>query len=140
ECGRGPIMPAEVRVAIDRDADVITARQYGRDLATQVGFHGSELTVIATAISEVSRNIVSYAKRGEIILRVEQDQSRKGLVVIARDDGPGIASVEDAMRDGYSTGNSLGLGLPGARRLMDDFDIVSTLGLGTTITMKKWVR
>jgi len=133
-------VPTEIRVAIDRDGDVVTARQRGRDLAAQLGFAGSDLTVIATAISEVSRNIVSYANRGEIILRSAEDQNRRGIIVIARDDGPGIANIDDAMRDGFSTARSLGLGLPGARRLMDDFDIESTVGKGTMITMKKWVR
>lgn len=130
----------EIRVAIDRDADIVTARQRGRDLAMQVGFAGSDLTVIATAISEVSRNIVSYAKHGEIILQIAEQNQRRGIVIIARDDGPGIANVEDAMRDGFSTARSLGLGLPGARRLMDDFALESTLGKGTTVTMSKWVR
>ena len=131
---------AEIRIAIDRDADIVTARQCARDLAAQVGFSGGDLTVIATAISEVSRNIVSYAKRGEIILRVAEESQRRGIVIIARDDGPGIANIEDAMRDGFSTGRSLGLGLPGARRLMDDFAIASAIGKGTTVTMKKWAR
>jgi serine/threonine-protein kinase RsbT len=134
------VVSAEVRVSIDRDTDIVTARMRGRDLATQIGFAGSDLTVIATAISEVSRNIVSYATHGEIILKAAEDMNRRGIIVIARDDGPGMASVDDALRDGYSTGNSLGLGLPGARRLMDDFEIESTVGKGTTVTMKKWVR
>jgi serine/threonine-protein kinase RsbT len=131
---------AEIRIAIDRDADVVTARQRGRDLAAQVGFAGSDLTVIATAISEVSRNIVSYARRGEIILHVEEDRHRRGIVVVARDEGPGIPDVERAMRDGFSTAGSLGLGLPGARRLMDDFGIESRVGSGTVVTMKKWMK
>jgi serine/threonine-protein kinase RsbT len=133
-------MPAEVRVAIDRAADIVTARQQGRDLALQIGFLGTDLTLIATAISEVSRNIVSYATSGEIILHGAEEPTRRGIVVIARDDGPGIPSIADALREGYSTGSSLGLGLPGARRLMDDFEIVSCLGQGTTITMRKWIR
>jgi serine/threonine-protein kinase RsbT len=133
-------MPSEVRVPIDSDGDVVAARQQGREIATRAGFTGADLTVIATAISEVSRNIVSYAQRGEIVLRLEEAPGRSGIVVIARDQGPGIANVEEAMRDGFSTGNSLGLGLPGARRLMDDFEIVSRPGEGTTITMKKWRR
>jgi serine/threonine-protein kinase RsbT len=133
-------MSGEVRVLIGGDIDIVTARQRGRDLALQLGFAGSDLTVIATAISEVSRNIVSYAARGEIILQAADEPNRRGIVVIARDQGPGMASVQDALRDGFSTGNSLGLGLPGARRLMDDFEIESAVGQGTTVTMKKWVR
>jgi serine/threonine-protein kinase RsbT len=130
----------EVRVSITHDADIVMARQQGRDLASKIGFAGSDLTVIATAISEVSRNIVSYATRGEILLQSADEPHRRGIVVIARDDGPGIANLDDALRDGFSTGNSLGLGLPGARRLMDDFEIVSAIGKGTTIIMKKWMR
>ncbi len=133
-------MTTEVRVSIDSDADIVTARQRGRDLAAYVGFAGSDLTLIATAISEVSRNIVSYAKRGEIILRAADHHQRRGITIIARDEGPGIANLDDAMRDGFSTTRSLGLGLPGARRLMDDFAIESTPGKGTTVTMNKWVR
>jgi serine/threonine-protein kinase RsbT len=130
----------DIRIPIDRDADVVIARQRGRDLAAEVGFAGSDLTVIATAISEVSRNIVSYATRGEIILQVAEEQNRRGIVVVARDEGPGIPDVARAMRDGFSTAGSLGLGLPGARRLMDDFGIESSVGSGTVVTMKKWVK
>ena len=133
-------MSDEIRIPIDRDSDVVTARQRGRDLAAQVGFVGSDLTVIATAISEVSRNIVSYAQRGEIILQVEEEAHRRGIIVVARDQGPGIPDVERAMRDGFSTAGSLGLGLPGARRLMDDFGIESSVGTGTVVTMKKWMK
>ena len=127
------------RIAINRDADIVAARQAGRELAAQAGFKGSDLTLIATAISEVARNIVVYAKQGEIALTLLNEGSRRGLAVVARDEGPGIPDVEKAMRDGFSTGGSLGLGLPGARRLMDDFEIESRLGVGTTVTMRKWV-
>ena len=125
-------------VVIKRDGDIVEARQRGRELAQQIGFSGSDLTIIATAISEIARNIVVYADHGEISLGIAENGSRRGILVIARDRGPGIPDIERAMRDGYSTGNSLGLGLPGARRLMDDFEITSTIGEGTTITMRKW--
>ena len=125
-------------ITVDRDSDIVAARQKGRDLAARVGFTGSDLTIIATAISEIARNIVVYAQRGEIDLSIVEEAGRRGILVIARDHGPGIADIELAMRDGYSTGNSLGLGLPGARRLMDDFEIVSTAAEGTTVTMRKW--
>jgi serine/threonine-protein kinase RsbT len=125
-------------ITVDRDSDIVAARQKGRDLAARVGFTGSELTVIATAISEIARNIVVYAQRGEIDLSIVEKAGKRGILVIARDRGPGIADIELAMRDGYSTGNSLGLGLPGAKRLMDDFEIVSTAAEGTTVTMRKW--
>jgi serine/threonine-protein kinase RsbT len=127
-------------VLIKHDGDIVAARQKGRDLAARIGFTGSDLTVIATAISELARNIVVYAQRGEVSLRIVEQNGRRCLMVVARDDGPGIADVEAAMRDGFSTGKSLGLGLPGARRLMDEFEIVSTVGRGTTITMRKWKR
>jgi serine/threonine-protein kinase RsbT len=129
-----------MRVAVSRDADIVTARQLGRELAMQVGFSGSDLTLIATAISEVARNIVSYAQMGEIVVASATRDGRSGLLVIAHDRGPGIADIEQAMRDGFSTGRSLGLGLPGARRLMDEFEIESELGKGTTVTMRKWRR
>lgn len=133
----------ETRVAITCDADIVTARQRGRELACKLGFPSQDQSLIATAISEVARNILEYAKRGEIIVAEENRAeaiSNHRLVVIARDEGPGIPNVERAMQDGYSTSRGLGLGLPGARRLMDEFEIVSEVGKGTTVTMKKWVR
>lgn len=133
-------MADEIRIPIAQDADIVTARQHGRDLAVKIGFSGSDLTVIATAISEIVRNIVVYAKSGEVQLSAFQDGRRRGILIVARDSGPGIADIARAMTDGYSTGGSLGLGLPGARRLMDEFDIVSTVGQGTTVTMKKWMQ
>jgi serine/threonine-protein kinase RsbT len=133
-------MAAELRVNIRSDPDIVTARQQGRTLAAQLGFSGSDLTLVATAISEVARNILLYAGRGEIQLRLLQEGGKRGLVVVARDEGPGIPDITRAVQDGYSTSQGLGLGLPGARRLMDEFEIVSELGKGTTITMKKWAR
>jgi serine/threonine-protein kinase RsbT len=130
---------SEVRVAIQREADIVLARQAGRQLAAQLGFSMTDQTLIATAISEVARNIVVYAQHGEIVLVRAQDGTRIGIQVIAIDEGPGIDNKDLAMRDGYSTKNSLGLGLPGARRLMDDFALESEVGRGTTITMKKWM-
>ena len=127
-------------VVIAHDGDIVEARRKGRELAQTIGFAGSDLTIIATAISEIARNIVVYADRGEVSLSVVDNGGRRGIVVVARDEGPGIADIERAMRDGYSTGKSLGLGLPGARRLMDDFEIVSAVGEGTTVTMRKWKR
>ncbi len=132
--------PTETRVLIESDADIVTVREKGRELARAAGFSGSDLTVTATAISEIARNIVEYAKRGEIRLRLVVEGGRRGIVVVAHDEGPGIPDVRLAMQDGYSTGRGLGLGLPGARRLMDEFEIVSRVGEGTTVTMKKWNR
>ena len=134
------IAGSETRVAIAHEADIVTARQRGRELAAAGGFSRTEQTLIATAISEVARNIVAYAVRGEIVLTPVQRGGRQGLRVVAQDSGPGILDPQLAMRDGYSTGNSLGMGLPGARRLMDDFALRSAPGQGTTVTMTKWVR
>ena len=133
-------MPDEQRIPIAADVDVVTARQLGRDLAGAAGFSSSDQTVIAAAISEIARNILMYAKRGEIILSVVTNGERRGVVVVARDQGPGIPDVIRAMQDGYSTSGGLGLGLPGAKRLMDDFDVSSAVGRGTTVTMRKWRR
>jgi serine/threonine-protein kinase RsbT len=134
------VVSHEIRTVIAADIDVVAARQHGRVLAVAAGFTGSELTVIATAISEVARNIVSYAGSGEILISIIADGQGLGVSVVARDDGPGIPDIERALQDGYSTGRSLGLGLPGSRRLMDEFEIVSNLEAGTTVSMKKWVH
>jgi serine/threonine-protein kinase RsbT len=134
------IAQAEIRIPVNSDADIVTARQQGRMLAQQAGFNGSDLTVISTAISEVARNIVEHAKSGEVLLTVIKECDKEGLRVVARDNGPGIPDISLAMQDGYSTGLGLGLGLPGSRRLMDEFEITSALGQGTTVIMKKWKR
>lgn len=129
----------ELRVPIVSEIDIVVARQQGRALAGQLGFSSGDLALIATAISEMARNIVVYAKQGEILLKLVEGKPR-GIVIMACDHGPGIANLELAMQDGYSTGGGLGLGLPGAKRLMDEFDVVSEVGKGTTVTMKKWKR
>ena len=136
---KSPTLPMEVRVPIRADADIVTARQEGRALAQQIGFNGSNLTVIATAISELGRNILQYAGTGEIVLQPVQVSSRHGLLVIARDEGPGIPDGALAVQDAYSTSGGLGLGLPGTRRLMDEFAIDSVVGRGTTVTVRKWL-
>jgi serine/threonine-protein kinase RsbT len=131
-------MPDEIRIPIGQDADLIPARAEGRGLAERQGFSRTDATLIATAISEIARNIIVHAGRGEILMRPVEDGHRTGLRVVARDEGPGIEDVEEAVREGFATGGGLGLGLPGARRLMDDFEIESTPGAGTTVTMTKW--
>lgn len=129
---------SEIRIPIDADADIVTARQRGRQLAAEMGFTPIHLTLIATAISELARNILLYAKHGEIILRTTQNGDNSCIVVIARDEGPGIVDLKQALQVGYSTSGSLGLGLPGVRRLMSEFEIQSEPGKGTTVTVKKW--
>jgi serine/threonine-protein kinase RsbT len=133
-------VPDEVRVAIRTDADVVTARQEARTMGASLGFSSTDLTLLATAISEVARNITTYAGEGEVTLRVLQQDGRRGIEVLATDEGPGIDDVELAMQDGFTTGNGLGLGLPGSRRLVDDFDLQTTPGAGTTVRLVKWTR
>jgi serine/threonine-protein kinase RsbT len=128
----------EVRVSVSSDADVVAAREKGRELSAKLGFSSIDLTLIVTAISEVARNIILYAEKGEIVLRLDSNAGHRGIVVVASDQGPGIPDLELAMRDSFSTGNGLGLGLPGARRLMDEFEIESEISKGTTVVMKKW--
>jgi len=125
-------------VTISSDQDIVLARQKGRSLALELGFSSGDATLIATAISELARNIVSYAIKGEVALKGIQGSNRVGILVIASDNGPGIPDIRQALRDGFSTSGSLGLGLPGVRRLMDEFEIVSKPGQGTTIGVKKW--
>ena len=125
---------------INSDLDLVRAREKGRVLAGQLGFVQSDLTLVATAISELARNIVRYARRGEIVLRQAEDGGIPGIVIIARDEGPGIPDVSRAMEPGYSTAGGLGLGLPGVRRIMDKFEIVSEVGRGTVVTVTKWKR
>jgi serine/threonine-protein kinase RsbT len=129
----------EVHIKIESDADIVTARNHGRIIGKVLGFCDTDLTIIATAISEVARNILMFAMRGEIILSVHECEDRRCIMIRAEDSGPGIRDVSLAMRDGYSTAKGLGLGLPGIRRLMDEFQIVSEEGKGTTVTMRKWV-
>jgi len=128
----------EVQVDINSDQDIVSARQKGRQMATELGFSTGDATLIATAISELARNIVAYARRGQITLRMLNGLNRRGISVMASDDGPGIPDIHQALRDGFSTSGSLGLGLPGVRRLMDEFEIASQPGRGTRVAVKKW--
>ena len=125
------------RVDVRSDADVCTLRQKGREIARDLGFSATDLAMIATAISELARNIIRYAGHGEVKLTVERNGSFSGLVVIASDDGPGVTN---ALPNGYSTSGSRSLGLSGVRRLMDDFQIESSVDKGTVVTAKKWRR
>lgn len=132
-------MACDIVVDINKPDDIVAARKAGHQLALHLGFSLTDVTMIATAISEVARNITSYAGRGAVRVAVQDREGRKALVVRAEDDGPGIADIERALEDGYSTGRGLGLGLPGARRLMDRLIVESALGRGTVIEMWKWV-
>ena len=136
-------METDTLTEIHSSTDIVTARQRGRALALELGFNGADVTLIAAAISEVARNIVDHAKKGEVVMtsiNSAMNGGKKGIQIIARDQGPGIRDVVQAMQYGYSTRKGLGVGLPGAKWLMDEFDIASAIGRGTTITMKKWKR
>jgi len=128
----------DVRVEIAADTDIVEARGEGRALATRLGFSRTDATLIATAISEIGRNILHHAGRGEVAIAQTTGDHSLGIEVVARDEGPGIPDVERALSEGYATGNGLGLGLPGAQRLMDEFSIETQPGRGTTVTMRKW--
>lgn len=128
----------ELCVAIHRDTDIVLACHKGRALAERLGLSGNDQAIVVIAISEMSHNILKYAGSGEIVLGAVQQNDKPGICVVALDEGPGIADVEWAMRDGSSTSGSLGLGLSGTRRLVDEFNIVSEPGSGTTIAIRKW--
>ena len=129
---------SEIVVPIKRDADVVTAREKGRELAVQAGFTATDATLLATAISEMARNVVKFADRGEVRMFSVSTEAGPGVKVVVRDVGPGIRDLDQAMRVGYSTYQGLGLGLPGTKRLMDQFEVVTKTGRGTTVTMTKW--
>jgi serine/threonine-protein kinase RsbT len=130
-----------VRIAIESDADIAMAEEHGRRLASRLDFSSTDITVIATAIIEVARNVLTYAQRGDLMLHLIQKRGRLGLAIVARDKGPGIANVSLALRDGAASGGSgRGLGLASVRRLMDEFRVRSEPGRGTTVTMRKWTR
>ena len=133
-------MPKERIVPIRSDLDIVTARVEGRELAKELGFGIIDQARIATAISELTRNIVQYAEMGEAVIRSVEIGGRVGIEIICKDEGPGIPDIDLAMQDGYSTSKSLGMGMSGAKRLMDEFEIESEIGIGTTVTVRKWLR
>ena len=134
---RRPQGDNEVTIRIEHDADVVRARRSARELASTLDFSRTDLTLIATAVSEIARNIVRFASTGQVYIEL-LEHPRPGIRIVARDTGPGIPDVDQALADGYSTYNGLGLGLPGARRLMDEFTLTSQTNVGTTVTMTKW--
>jgi RNA polymerase sigma factor (sigma-70 family) len=136
---RGASRDDDVRIPIRVDGDLVTARQAARELAARLGFSRTDQTIVATAVSEVVRNVLRFAGCGELLLQRVEDP-RPGIRLTVRDTGPGIGHVELAVQEGYSTDAALGLGLPGVRRLMDECEIDSDVGRGTTVTMTKWAR
>jgi serine/threonine-protein kinase RsbT len=131
-------MGDDILVSIKSDEDMVVARAQSRRLAEDLGFSRTDATLIATAVSEIARNILMHAERGELSMKSVREDLRYGLVVIARDSGPGIRDVARAVTPGFASTRGLGLGLPGARRLMDEFDVESEPSEGTTVTMTKW--
>jgi len=127
-----------ITIPITTDADIVQARQVGREMASTAGCGSTDLTMVATAISEIARNILTHAGGGDIELKLVEEGGRLSLLITARDEGPGIADVEKALEDGYTTGGGLGLGMPGARRLMDEFTVITEPRRGTTVIMRKW--
>ncbi|MRH43621.1 ATP-binding protein [Aquibacillus halophilus] len=127
-------------VKIQKEWDIVGARQMGREYAKEIGFGTVDQARIATAISELARNIYLYAGKGKVCFETIDEINHKGLCVVALDDGPGIQDISQVMEDGFSTSGGLGAGLPGVRRLMDQFDIISQPGKGTEIRTVKWVR
>jgi serine/threonine-protein kinase RsbT len=130
--------PDDTRIEITTDADIVHARQVGREMAAGAGCSATDLTMVATAISEIARNLLTHAGGGELEMHLVDMNGRRCLEIVARDEGPGIADIERALEDGFTTGEGLGLGLPGAKRLMDEFSISSEPGRGTVVTMVKW--
>jgi serine/threonine-protein kinase RsbT len=132
----------ESHLAIAGEDDIVAARQQARDAARSLGFGVVDQSRIATAVSELTRNVVRYATdgRGEVRIRSIEGPPRLGIEIVVSDDGPGIADVEQAMRAGFTSGPGLGMGLPGTNRLMDEMRIDSALGRGTVVTVRKWRR
>jgi serine/threonine-protein kinase RsbT len=133
------MVTSQARVAtISSDLDIVTARSMSREVARSQGFGAVDQARIATAVGELARNIFLYAKTGRVIIRGIEQGGRKGIEIVCEDQGPGIANIELSMQEGYSTSGGMGMGIPGARRLMHEFNIQSQVGAGTTVTCRKW--
>ncbi len=130
----------DLRISIASDGDLLDARRTVRSLALELGFSVTETVGIVTALSEMARNMLSYAGHGELVVRPLREKDRQGIVLVARDEGPGIPDVQKALLDGFSTSGGLGMGLPGIKRLMDDFRIITEHRKGTTVIAEKWLN
>jgi serine/threonine-protein kinase RsbT len=127
-------------LVIQTESDIVAARRTVRETATRLGFGVTDVTRIVTAASELARNVFKYAGEGVMRWRYLEAGGRSGIEIQFIDRGPGIEDIDRALEEGYSTGGGLGMGLPGARRLMDEMEIQSTVGQGTTVTLRKWRR
>jgi serine/threonine-protein kinase RsbT len=128
----------QTRLRISDESDLVVIRRWTRELAAQQGFTEPDTEALALAATEIARNIVVHAGGGEIAIGTLDEEHRQGVIVVARDAGPGISEIKQAMQDGFSTAQSLGFGLPSARRLVDEFDIQSAVGVGTQVILVKW--
>ncbi len=127
------------RIPVGNASAIAVVRRHVRELGREAGLSDAAVAALATAATEIARNIVTHAGHGEVLLGMAVDGLRRGVMIVARDDGPGIPDLAHAMKDGYTTTGGLGFGLPGARRLVDDFEVASSSGAGTTVRMTKWV-
>lgn len=134
-----PMIESKV-ISVNNDLDIVSARVEGRNMAKTLGFGVIDRARIATAISELARNLILYTDGGQILLEMIEDRGRVGIQVVCSDEGPGIADIDLVMQDGYSSQRGLGMGLPGTRRLMDEFEIESEINVGTTVIVRKWLN
>jgi serine/threonine-protein kinase RsbT len=133
-------MTEPIVININNEFDIVLARQKGREVSKELQFGGVDQARITTAISELARNIYLYAGSGQITISILEENGRRGIHILAADNGPGINDIRMVLQDGFSTSGGLGAGLPGVKRLMDTFDIDSVPGTGTTVTISKWAR
>ncbi|WP_066639067.1 anti-sigma regulatory factor [Desulfolucanica intricata] len=131
-------MSKKCSLLIECEYDIIKARQAVKDIAVYLSFSLVDQVKMATAISELARNVVLYARKGSITIWAIEEGERQGLGAVVSDTGPGIQDVDLALTDGFTTSGGLGAGLPGVKRLMDEFNLQTKVGEGTTITVKKW--
>lgn len=131
---------SEKNFSLESEHDLIKIRKYGRELARETGFKAIDQTLIAAAISEICRNVIEYAGYGEVRFEVKDDNDISCIIITVKDEGPGIENLESALREGFSSGEGLGIGLPGTQRLMDEFNIKSAPGKGTTVEMCKYLK
>lgn len=126
-------------LSLNTDKDLVKIREYGRSLAASMGFSENNQTAVSTALSEICRNVLEYADSGEVTIEPGESE-RRCILITVKDEGPGIEDVNRALQEGYSSGMGLGIGLPGAKRIMDRFEIKTSAGEGTTIRMCKWLN